>query len=386
MKFDAVIVGGGIIGCTHAYYLSLKGLKVAVIEKGAVGGGTTARNFSWINATWKTANPDYYRLSATSVKMYSALADEFGADALGLSPIGAIGITRKSEQVNYQALSKQSMLLAEFGYPSQWLDTAKLRTCEPNIQFSNDTEGLLSSTDKTLNAVHFTRFIADRVRATGGVVMENCAAIEIEADDDGAVTGLVAAKGHFATDRIIIAAGPETPKALSDLTGYDGFAARFPVNKVPGLLVTTPPVPKGLVRHLMYTDDGGEFHFMPDFNGGLRLASDDTDGAIIEDQSPEHLRSLAIGLLRRMQGFVPEFGGEALINDCDIRVGIRAYPEDGFSIAGAMPAAKGLYVIATHSGITLAPVLGKLMAKVVVEGFVPKMLAPFGLERLPGFS
>ena len=67
MKFDAVVVGGGIIGCTHAYFLSLKGLKVAVVEKAAVGGGTTARNFSWINATWKTADADYYRLSAASL-------------------------------------------------------------------------------------------------------------------------------------------------------------------------------------------------------------------------------------------------------------------------------------------------------------------------------
>ena len=67
MDFDAVVVGGGIIGCTHAFF-SLKGLKVAVVERSVVGGGTTARNFSRVNATRKTADADYYRLSAASVK------------------------------------------------------------------------------------------------------------------------------------------------------------------------------------------------------------------------------------------------------------------------------------------------------------------------------
>jgi glycine/D-amino acid oxidase-like deaminating enzyme len=386
MKFDAVVVGGGIIGCTHAYFLSLKGLKVAVVEKAAVGGGTTARNFSWINATWKTADPDYYRLSAASVEMYGELMAEFGAEALGLSPIGAIGVARRSDEANYRAFREQGEKLTGLGYLCGWLDTAQLREAEPNLCFADDAEGLLSSTDKTLNASHFARFMADQVRASGGDILENCAALELEADDEGAVTGLITDQGRLATGRIVVTAGPDAPQVLSDLTGYDGFAARFPVSKVPGLLVTTPPVADGLVRHLNYTDDGGEFHFMPDFNGGLRLASDDVDGAIIGDQSDAHLHKLACGLLRRMQDVAPEFGGEALVDDCHIRVGIRAYPEDGFSIAGALPGSQGLYVIATHSGVTLALILGRLMAQVVVDGVVPEMLAPFGLERLAGFG
>lgn len=386
MTYDAIIIGGGIIGCTHAYYLTKRGLKVAVLERGRIGRGTTARNFSWINATWKTADVDYYRLNAASVEMYAELAAEFGADVLGLSPIGAIGVARKSDCENYRALRKQSEVLAQLGYDCVWLDTEQLRASEPNISFAEDAEGLLSSCDKTLNASHFTRFMVEKIKAAGGVVMENCAALEIEADDDGAVSGVLTDQGLLETTRVIVAVGPDTPQVLSDLTGYDGFAARFPVNKVPGLLVTTPPVEAGLVRHLNYTDLGGEFHFMPDFNGGLRLASDDTDGLIIDDQSPEHLRELVCGLLRRMQGFVPGFGGEALIDDCKLAVGVRAYPEDGYSIAGALPGSRGLYIIATHSGVTLAPALGSLMAGLVADGEVPDMLAPFGLERLPGFG
>ena len=49
-------------------------------------------------------------------------------------------------------------------------------------------------------------------------------------------------------------------------------------------------------------------------------------------------------------------------------------------------AARGLYVLATHSGITLAPAIGALMAEWIATGNRPDTLAPHGLERFPGFS
>ena len=386
MTYDAIVIGGGIIGCTHAYYLCRRGMKVALLERGRIGGGTTANNFSWVNGSTKATHEGYHRLNALGVQMYGELADEFGADSIGLNPIGALGIVRRSDRINYRAMRDQARALAGFDYPVQWVGLEELHILEPNVAFADDSEAMLTQSDKCLNARQFAGFIAGQVHGLGGEVLEDCAALGIEADDNGAVTGVLTDQGVLGSTRVIVAVGPDTPQVLSDLTGYNGFAARFPVNKVPGLLVTTPPVEPGLVRHLNYTDSGGEFHFMPDFNGGLRLASDDTDGLIIADQSPEHLRELALGLLRRMQGFVPGFGGEALIDDCKLAVGVRAYPKDGHSIAGALPGSEGLFIIASHSGVTLAPALGSLMAKVVAGDLVPEILIPFGLERLPGFG
>jgi len=44
---DAVIIGGGIIGTFTAYYLSKRGLKVALVEKGVVAGEQSSRNWGW---------------------------------------------------------------------------------------------------------------------------------------------------------------------------------------------------------------------------------------------------------------------------------------------------------------------------------------------------
>ena len=51
LSYDAVVVGGGVIGCTSAFYLARKGLKVAVIERDRLACGTTSKSFAWINGT-----------------------------------------------------------------------------------------------------------------------------------------------------------------------------------------------------------------------------------------------------------------------------------------------------------------------------------------------
>ncbi|NOX72491.1 MAG: FAD-binding oxidoreductase [Alphaproteobacteria bacterium] len=385
MQFDVLVVGGGIIGVTHAAYLAERGLKTCLLERRGLASGTSAHNFSWVNASTKTTNEAYHHLNARGVAMYHDLAKQFGAERIGLNPAGAIELVRTSSPTTYDNAQQTAKRLNDLGYTARWLEVDDLRHLEPNIDFADDHAGLLTPDDKFLNAPHFAGFMAARLKNLGGEIFENCAALELLADDNGKVQGLRTDQGNLRAPRVVLATGPDTPQTLAALTGFDGFA-KFPINKVPGLLVTTPPVAKNLVRHLVYTDLGGEFHFFPDFNGGLRIASDDVDGRIIEDQTPGHLHHLASGLLTRMQEFIPGFAGADCLNDCTLSIGIRAYPEDGMSIAGAVPGADGLFLIATHSGVTLAPVLGNLMAQLVDTGQVPDELAPFGLHRLAGFG
>ncbi len=156
------------------------------------------------------------------------------------------------------------------------------------------------------------------------------------------------------------------------LTAF-GYANRWVSN--------APPL-----RHMYYSAPKNELHILPEFNGGLKIASDDIDGMIIEDQAPDHLRKTGQLLLDRAYTLLPQLTGTIDIVDCDLGIGVRPYPTDGKTIIGPMPDAKGLHIIATHSGITLAPVLGKLMAEAITTGSYPEMLAPFGLTRFTGFA
>ena len=63
-------------------------------------------------------------------------------------------------------------------------------------------------------------------------------------------------------------------------------------------------------------------------------------------------------------------------------VGYRPTPKDGVSAVGALPGLEGLYVCATHSGITLAPALGALGAVEILTGERHQLLQPFSPDRL----
>ncbi len=61
-------------------------------------------------------------------------------------------------------------------------------------------------------------------------------------------------------------------------------------------------------------------------------------------------------------------------------IGIRPIPADGFSAVGRVASVDGLYVIVTHSGVTLAPILAELAAS-EVHGAVERLLEPFRPDR-----
>ncbi len=387
MAFDAIIVGGGIIGCTSAFYLARKGLKVGIVEKGTIGSGTTGNTFAWINATAKVFDETYHRLNAFGQSIYCKLAVEFGEDKLGLHPTGALGVVSRSDSAGYPAVREQARLLEGFDYPFAWVGTKELRTMEPHIVFPDDAEALYSMSDPYLDAPKFARFMAEKVCELGGTVLEQCTAKELQATDDGVVTGLITTQGALGARNVVVTAGADTPDVLSELTGYEGFATRFPMRRVPGFLVTTPStLPHKFVRHVVYISSGAEFHVQGAPNGGLKIGSDDADGMITEDQSPDQLRRVAVQLLRRAKAVIPGFVGEACIDDCELGIGVRPYPEDGMSLVGPLPGSQGLFVIATHSGVTLAPALGSLIAEAVADCQMPEALQPFSLERFQAFS
>lgn len=385
MKYDTIVVGGGIIGVMSAYSLAKSGQKVLLLEKGEIAQGTTSNSFAWANATSKTTDRPYHDLNAAGLAGYHTLLAEFGTAALGVKSGGSLQIADPADVTGFQSLCDQAAALATFGHSARWIKTDELRGLEPNLAFAPDTQALFAPDDLCIDAPRFTRFMADQILKLGGHIRENCAAETLLADDDGVVTGLICDQGDLEAANVLVTTGPDTNAVLSDLTGYDGFNSGFPMGRVPGLLLTTPAVAPDLLGRLVYGTASNEVHILPEFGGGIKIGADDMDGMVIEDQSAENQRRVGQMLLQRATKLLPALGSVD-IEACHLGIGVRAYPTDGNAIAGPMPAAQGFYLVASHSGITLAPAIGRLMAELVGTGQVPQMLEPFGLERFAGFS
>ena len=102
----------------------------------------------------------------------------------------------------------------------------------------------------------------------------------------------------------------------------------------------------------------------------------------------------------KFKPFIPELldalraGGRVLAAAADVvpalrhsrientRMGVRPIPQDGLPVVGLLPGLQNLYVAVTHSGVTLALILGRLIALEVALHRPQRVLAPFRPERL----
>ena len=81
----------------------------------------------------------------------------------------------------------------------------------------------------------------------------------------------------------------------------------------------------------------------------------------------------------RARAIVPRLAGVEIEST---RLCWRPMPADGLSAVGPVAALPGYYVALTHSGVTLAPVLSRLVADEIATGRPAAALAPFRPERL----
>lgn len=381
---DVVIVGGGIIGCTTAHFLARAGLRVTLLEKGALAQGTTGNSFAWANATTKTADETYHRLNAAGVAGYKAMAAEFGGERLGIYQTGALHVVGPSDAAGFSVMQDRFAILRRFGYPCEWLDEARLMAETPGLTLPIGAEALLLPADMVIDAPHVARSLAEAARENGADIRENSSALALIADDDGAVHGVETTEGQFEASRVIVCVGVDTGQVLADLTGFEAFATRFPLREVPGLLLTTPPLDPNPLQRMLFGSKTNELHMLPAPNGGIRIASDDVDGVIWEDRSKSAMQRGGAALLERAAQVIPDLSKRVSLDKCTLQIGVRPYPLDGQTIAGPLPGADGLIIIATHSGITLGPAIASLMVG-LLRGDVVRELSTFGLSRFPGF-
>ena len=201
-------------------------------------------------------------------------------------------------------------------------------------------------------------------------------------DNDGRVTGVISSEGKFDAPNVLVAAGPNTPDTLAAITGFDGFASRFPIHHAPGFLLETPPlVDRRPVRHILY--EGGErsLHIRPSANGGLLIGSDQFDGEIMLDSSPASLDRCAEKLVSAVCGLLKIDNFTIDWRQCNYGISIRSVPNDGESGNGPAMDSPGLFIACTHSGVTLSLVLGELLADTIQSGQVPDQLRPFLFDR-----
>lgn len=190
-------------------------------------------------------------------------------------------------------------------------------------------------------------------------------------------------------ERTTLAADPNRgPKWYTCNELSSAIDARVPMLRIgsagenTGFLGYTNPLPTR-VDHVFTTP---WLNVRPDGGGRLVIQGLDLDHQADPAQPPAPDGELGASLLRRLRHIVTGTLGAQLAS---LRVGQRAVPADGLSVAGFLGARERVYTLATHSGITLGPLLGRLAAREITSGapderleFRPGRFANIDLDTL----
>jgi sarcosine oxidase subunit beta len=74
--FDVIVIGAGIMGCSAAFELAQRGLKVAVVEKGGIGAGSTGKSSAIIRQHY--SNELTARMALYSLRVFQKFEERVG--------------------------------------------------------------------------------------------------------------------------------------------------------------------------------------------------------------------------------------------------------------------------------------------------------------------
>lgn len=382
-RFDSIVIGGGVIGCSVAYYLSKLGQKVLIVEKNDLVVGSAGATDGFVAYHTKQAG-FHLDLAVKSGKLYETLTEELEEDIEYEKNCGAIQPIENEMQ--WELLKENVKYQRESGIDVCMIDIKEARQLEP--QLSQKLLGALySPTGGKVNPFKLTFAFAYAAKRNGTYIKTETKVIDLIFEGKK-VIGIHTNKGKFYADKIINACGSWAAQT-AQLAGVS-----MPIQPRKGQLIVSEPVApfvSATVLCAMYT----VIKFKPEMITDekiIRLGN----GFVIEQTKSG---SLVIGGTREFCGFDKTNTIEAIetilkraviffpnlknIHFIRTFAGFRPYTKDGLPIIGELETIPNFVMCAGHEGdgIALAPITGKLLAEQIVYGKSEISLEPLSPAR-----
>jgi len=357
------VVGGGILGASIAYHLARDGAEVAVLEKTKPAAEATGNSFAWLNAGGKRSRP-YHTLSLLGIMGWHRLQTEIGHETLLMQWNGCVQWRMGEGTVERTAESIAAQ--QAWGYPVQEISPEQLLALMPGLTPGEVGIASFSGVEGTVNPRVATHVLLAEAQRLGAVVEFPVSVTGFETTSGsggGTVRFVRTSQGALEVDAVVLAAGLGNT-ALSAMLG-----ANVPIDSSVGLLAHTEPGANILPR--LAFGPGANMKQPPDgsFVTGASFAG-----------TPDMVADRATGemLLAGARQYVPALADFKLD---EVTLGHRVLPADAFPIVGHLPGSANAYVVAMHSGMTMAPLIGELVATEVLGGPKADLLATFRPER-----
>jgi glycine/D-amino acid oxidase-like deaminating enzyme len=326
---------------------------VTVIEGSRVGGGTSGISFAWYNSNNKVPR-SYHNLNVAGMKAHVALKDEF-ASTPWLHEGGGLEWIAAPERQAAQRANVERM--NSWGYPIHFITRQELGELEPDIDLDvvGDATITFSPTEGWIDPVVYAHTMIVEAIKLGAVLKTGSRVMEI-VHRNGAVGGVQTEDGTiYEADAVINCAGRWADRVAREPQFL------LPLAPTVGFMAFTPPVATSISHPIL----SPTLDVRPDGAGRLMIRHGDLDEQITVDTEPTVTLPQSIELMRRAEELIPSLKG---VRPEAARVTARSIPKDGLSAIGSVPQIKNYYFAVTHSGVTLAALLAKLVADELVLG------------------
>ncbi len=365
-RADVVVVGGGVIGASCAYYLARGGAKVVLVERATPGAGASDASAGGVRQ--QSRDRRELPLAMYAVVLWTGLEAELAFD-VRYRRTGHVTVAESEQEVATLRSSVEKQQAD--GLDISFLGRAELADVAPGIG-AGVLGGSYCATDGHADPVRTTRAFIRAAKRAGARVMSQCTVTDVSVRD-GAVDGLETTGGPIACDRVVNAAGAWGGR----LAAFAG--AELPITSRALQMCRTAKAPRALGPVLASPTRPLSLKQTPDDTfliGGGRLGRADVDAftARPEEEQVRHAHNDAAAVL-------PAVGRAPLKTWW---AGLEAFTPDGIPVVGTVDGLEGMVAAVGFCGhgFALAPAVGVVVQCLVTGTTPPVDVSAFAASRL----
>ncbi len=373
----AVIIGGGIIGCSTAYHLARNGwTDTLLLERAKLTSGSTFHAAGLVGQLRTSAN--ITQLLKYSVELYDRLEDETG-QATGWKRNGGLRLACNPERLI--EIKRQATTAHSFGLEMHLLSPEEAKALWPAMDTSDVIGAAFLPTDGQANPSDIAQALAKGARMGGVSIVEDCPVTGILIENGRAV-GVATEEGEVRCE-VVVNCGGQWAKEIGRMA-----AVAVPLQSVQHQYIVTEAI-EGLPRSLPTLRDPDRLIYFKEEVGGLVFGGYEPNPIpwalegipkgfhfTLLDSDFDHFEPLMEQALARVPALATA-GVKQLIN------GPESFTPDGNFILGEAPELKGFYVGAGFNafGIASAGGAGQALAEWIAGAEPPFDLWPVDIRR-----
>lgn len=364
-RWDAIVIGAGIVGAACARTLARDGLHVLVLEASRAGDGATSKGMGHLVTL--DGSEAQLALTSYSVALWRELADALPTSA-EYDPCGTIWVAEDADQLDL--LREKQETFRRYRIVNELLSAAQLAATEPHLR-SGLAGGLLVAGDGVLLPPTATRWLLDQASLDGAELREGWRVDAIYGDT------VRCADASLEADVIVNAAGVHSPMLTPGLRIVPRKGHLAITDRYPGT-VRHQLVELGYLRSAHEMDAASvAFNVQPRSNGQVIIgASRELVGFDAESNT-----MLLQAMLDRAAHFLPCLAAQSIERSW---TGFRPATDDGLPLIGRWAPDEPLWMATGHEGLGITTALGTaVLLADLVAGRRPSIdPSPFAPSRM----